>query len=94
VGTAVTGGLAVSAANDIQDRPYVGTSVPTDISDKKSQADTLAVVADVLGAATAIALGITLVATFSGGGAGAEPPKAAALRLGMGPGSAQLQGRF
>jgi hypothetical protein len=109
VGTGITGGLALTAAGDLQkQRETLGTT-PQEREDAAVGVRTLALVTDILGAATIVGLGVSIGVTVakSGGapsktavtwiaplGGPPDPERNVSLRLGAGPGGVRLSGTF
>jgi hypothetical protein len=93
-GTVVAGVLTLSAQSDLSgERDTLTTRDKLD--DAESKTRTLALVTDVLLAATVVSAGIALYITLGSSDAPAEKEKAARpLELGVGPGSVSLRGAF
>ena len=89
-GAGVTGFLALSASNDNQDqRKQFGVSAST-VNDSNSRAKTLALTSDILSGAALICAGTAVVLLLTS----PHHRDGAQLGLNIGPGSANLVGRF
>jgi hypothetical protein len=95
VGAGALGVLTLSAQSDLKDERESLTTRDK-LDDAESKTKTLALVTDVLLAATVISAGIALYITLdSSGDEPAEKEKAARkVELGVGPGAVQLRGTF
>ncbi|HEU4408540.1 MAG TPA: PEGA domain-containing protein [Polyangiaceae bacterium] len=97
VGAGVTGVLALRAKSRYQDERDSLGAQPSDIDDRYGQARTLGIVTDVLIGATAVAAGVSLYLTVSGGKkSGEESAQAPAPSwgVGLGPGYVGARGTF
>lgn len=96
VGTGVVGVMALSAESDLASERE-GVTSRDKLDDAESKMRTLALVTDVLLAATVISAGVSLYITL--GSSDSEPAdkeqgRARPVQLGIGPGSVQLRGSF
>jgi hypothetical protein len=93
-GTVVVGAMTLSAQSDLaSERDSVTTRAKLD--DAESKTRTLALVTDVLLAATVVSAGISLYITLGSSDEPAQKEKASRpLQLGVGPGSVTLRGAF
>lgn len=91
VGTGITGALALSARSDAVDKLNTLGSKPSDIESARSKTKTLALAADILGGATLVMAGVTVVLGVTGGSK-SQPPSTTALTVG--PRSLALGGTF
>ena len=91
VGTAVTGGLAGSASNDLKTKLATLGTTRAELDAAKSRTQSLALVTDILGGVTLVSAG---VATFMTLTAPSTPPQRASLQFSVGPSGAAVFGTF
>lgn len=94
-GTAVAGVLTLSAESDLESEKDSVTT-RAELDDAESKTRTLAIVTDVLLAATVVSAGISLYITLDSGSSEPAEKESAGrtLRLGVGPGTLQVSGTF
>lgn len=98
IGAGVTGGLALGASSDLETKLQTFGTTRDDLDSAGSKTQTLALVSDVLLAATAVSAGVSVYLTVRAASAGGAAPAAGAIapavRVGVGPGSVSIAGTF
>ncbi len=65
VGATVTGVLALSASDDLEEMTFAGSEPTAAVEDQQSEVKALALATDILAPAAAVTLGMTLILTFT-----------------------------
>jgi tetratricopeptide (TPR) repeat protein len=95
-GTAVTGALVLNTKSTLSSQLQAYPADPSAIDSERTRGKTLATASDILLAATAVSLAVSLYVTLSHGGAGPEKTgrNGADVKLGLGLGGLQLRGDY
>lgn len=94
---AVTGVLAVTASDELKGMTYIGVEPSTEVKDVRNRVNRMAITTDVLAAAAAVSLGVTLLASFASPQRATRPGvsgSSATVRVMLGPSGVALDGRF
>ena len=94
VATGIVGGLALSASSDLTAKLETFGTSRAEVDDARAKTKNLAITTDVLLGVTAVAAGVSLFVTLSGGGGDKKATTSRPLRLGVGPGSVAVYGAF